>query len=69
MNEYWYHIYKTNELSTIDWLKFKQQIRWNLNATEFILEYISEPEDKTGVLTQEEARVYTKTEDWEINSY
>jgi len=61
----WYHIYNNSELSSVNWLKFKQFIRWNLTGTEFCLEYIEEPEDKTGVLTRDEAAAYTKTSDWD----
>lgn len=65
MNEYWYHIYNVAELSTVNWLQFKQYIKWNLSGTEFCLEYINEPADKTNVLTRDEAAEYTKTAEWE----
>jgi hypothetical protein len=42
-----------------------QSVRWNLACTEFILEYNVEPEDKTGVLTRDEAAAYTKTTEWD----
>jgi hypothetical protein len=61
----WYHVYNISELSSVNWLKFKQFIRWNLTGTEFCLEYIEEPVDKTGVLTRDEAAAYTKTSDWD----
>lgn len=63
----WYHIYQTAELSNVQWLKFKQFIKWNLTGTEFCLEYIEEPVDKTGVLTRDEAAAYTKTDEWQNN--
>lgn len=61
----WYHIYQTYELSAVPWQLFKQSVRWNLAATEFILEYINEPADKTGVLSRDAAAAYTKNSDWE----
>ena len=68
MNEYWYHIYNVTELSTVNWLQFKQYIKWNSAGTEFCLEYINEPVDKTGVLTRDEAAEYTKTAEWEAQT-
>jgi hypothetical protein len=64
---YWYHIYNINELNNVNWLQFKQFIKWNLTATEFCLEYIEEPVDKTGVLTRHEAAELTKTDEWQNN--
>jgi hypothetical protein len=64
---YWYHIYNINELNNVNWLQFKQFIKWNLTATEFCLEYIEEPVDKTGVLTRDEAAELTKTDEWQNN--
>jgi len=34
-------------------------------ATEFILEYVEEPADKTGVMSRDEAAAYTKNAKWE----
>ena len=61
----WYKIYQKHELSNVPWNLFVQSVRWNLACTEFILEYNVEPEDKTGVLTRDEAAAYTKTSDWD----
>ncbi len=61
----WYKIYQKHELSNVPWNLFVQSVRWNLACTEFILEYNLEPEDKTGVLTRDEAAAYTKTSDWD----
>lgn len=61
----WYHIYLKNELSDVPWHLFVQSVRWNLACTEFILEYNLEPEDKTGVLTRDQAAAYTKTIEWD----
>lgn len=61
----WYRIYQTHELSSVQWQLFKQSVRWNLAATEFILEYVDEPADKTGVMTRDEAAAYTKNPEWE----
>ena len=61
----WYKIYHKHELSNVPWNLFVQSVRWNLACTEFILEYNVEPEDKTGVLTRDEAAAYTKTSDWD----
>ena len=61
----WYRIYQTYELSAVQWQLFKQSVRWNLAATEFILEYVDEPADKTGVMTRDEAAAYTKNSEWE----
>jgi hypothetical protein len=60
-----YRIYKKEELSNVPWGLFVQSVRWNLAASEFILEYVHEPADKTGVLTRDEAAAYTKNEAWE----
>jgi len=62
----WYRIYQVNELPTVPWNLFVQSVRWNLAATEFILEYYKEPADKTGVLNRDEAAAYTKTTDWDL---
>ena len=61
----WYKIYLKEELSNVPWNLFVQSVRWNLACTEFILEYNVEPEDKTGVLTRDEAAAYTKTTEWD----
>ena len=61
----WYRIYQKNELANVPWHLFVQSIRWNIAATEFILEYVNEPADKTGVLSRDEAAAYTKTEQWD----
>lgn len=61
----WYRVYQINELPTVPWALFVQSVRWNLAATEFILEYWQEPADKTGVLTRDEAAAYTKTTEWD----
>lgn len=61
----WYHLYQRSELAMVPWELFKQTIRWNLAATEFILEYVNEPADKTGVMTRDEAAAYTKTSLWD----
>ena len=60
-----YRIYKKEELSSVPWGLFVQSVRWNLAASEFILEYVQEPADKTGVLTRDEAAAYTKNDAWE----
>jgi len=64
----WYRIYLKEELSNVPWNLFVQSVRWNLACTEFILEYNVEPEDKTGVLTRDEAAAYTKTDEWQNNN-
>lgn len=61
----WYRIYQKSELPEVPWHLFVQSVRWNLAATEFILEYINEPADKTGVLSRDAAAAYTKNSDWE----
>ena len=61
----WYRIYQKSELANVPWHLFVQSVRWNLAATEFILEYVDEPADKTGVLTRDEAAAYTKNSEWE----
>lgn len=61
----WYRIYQKSELPEVPWHLFVQSVRWNLAATEFILEYVDEPADKTGVMTRNEAAAYTKNSDWE----
>jgi len=61
----WYKIYKKEELVNVPWHLFMQNVRWNLAATEFILEYVNEPIDKTDVLSRDEAAAYTKNTDWE----
>ena len=61
----WYRIYQKSELPEVPWHLFVQSVRWNLAASEFILEYVNEPEDKTGVLSRDEAATYTKNEEWE----
>ena len=61
----WYRIYQKSELPEVPWHLFVQSVRWNLAASEFILEYVNEPEDKTGVLSRDEAATYTKNSDWE----
>lgn len=61
----WYHIYQRSQLAAVPWELFKQTIRWNLEATEFILEYVNEPADKTGVMNRDEAAAYTKTSAWD----
>jgi hypothetical protein len=67
MNDYWYHLYTLEELSTVPWLLFRQTVLWNLAGTEFILEYKEEPADKTGVLTRDEAAELSKTDAWQNN--
>ena len=61
----WYRIYQKSELPEVPWHLFVQRVRWNLAATEFILEYVDEPADKTGVMTRDEAAAYTKNSEWE----
>lgn len=61
----WYRIYQKSELPEVPWHLFVQSVRWNLAATEFILEYVDEPADKTGVMTRDEAAAYTKNSEWE----
>lgn len=61
----WYRIYQKSELPEVPWHLFVQSVRWNLAATEFILEYVHEPADKTGVMTRNEAAAYTKNSQWE----
>lgn len=61
----WYRIYQRSELTSVPWEIFRQQVRWNLAATEFILEYVQEPADKTGVMSRDEAAAYTKNPEWE----
>lgn len=61
----WYKIYKKEDLVSVPWHLFVQSVRWNLAATEFILEYVNEPLDKTGVMDRDEAAMYTKNPDWE----
>lgn len=62
----WYHVYHKDQLPNVPWNLYQQFVRWNLAATEFILEYKHEPADKTGVLTRDEAAAYTKNTDWEV---
>ena len=61
----WYKIFQRQELTTVQWELFRQQVRWNLAATEFILEYVDEPADKTSVMNRDEAAAYTKNAEWE----
>jgi len=39
---------------------------WKLDQSEFCLEFKNEPEDKTDVLNQYEARQYTRQEGWVV---
>jgi hypothetical protein len=60
----YYKIFQKQELSTIDWSLFRQMVIWKLDQSEFCLEFKNEPEDKTDVLNQYEARQYTRQEGW-----
>ena len=62
----WYRIYQRGELTSVPWELFRQQVRWNLAATEFILEYVEEPADKTGAMNRDDAATYTKNAQWEM---
>lgn len=49
-----YKIYPSASISTIDFTKVEEGIRWNFDNTEFIVEFIKEPHGNTVTLSYEE---------------
>lgn len=59
-----YKIYPSSSYDDLDLTKIEPGIRWNLSGTEFIVEFINEPDNYDGVLTQPEARQIMITPEW-----
>lgn len=63
-----YKIYPSSSYGDLDLTKFEENIRWSLDNTKFIVEFINEPDNYDGVLTQPEARQIMITSEWVDNT-
>lgn len=59
-----YKVYKASDYDSIDLSKVSNNIRWNNDRSEFIVEFIEQPHGNTIVLTHDEAKALTQTEAW-----
>lgn len=59
-----YKIYQASSLSEIDMSIFEDNIRWNHDNSEFLVEYIKNPNNNEEYLNYEEVSVLIKNYPW-----
>jgi len=59
-----YQVYEADEIDNIDMALYQDNVRWNVDSTQFILEYMDVPEIMVGKLTYEEALSLMATDSW-----
>lgn len=59
-----YKVYKASDYDSIDLSKVASNIRWNVDGTEFIVEFKEKPHGNTVVMTRDEAVILMNTDAW-----
>lgn len=59
-----YKVYKSEDYDSLDLSKFYSNIRWSLDGTQFIAEFIEKPHGNTVTMNRDEAVAFTNNEQW-----